>query len=636
MLLLLMLGLSMTVEAKVRLYDADQLSSNLITSICQDGVGYIWISTEYGLNAFDGIRFSHYFHHADDPLSVGSDHVVKVFSDKDGRAWMLSYGTVQRYDMYTDHFERVSFEGAASDFKDICQRADGGLLVLSRQGVMAVDGTTMKGKPLTEVNKLLPEDNPKFIYIDKKERLWVASDHQVMMYDQKQHKGAIHDEELRPYGFLSGICEDENGHLIVVTNNCALRLNEANGNLEQVMSIPGDVSVRRVYPNRRGEVLVGSFGKGMHRLNLEHSTTENIYQWDDEQNPWQQQSVYAFCEDCDGNAWIGCYKTGLAFLSGRSDDFHYINLYKSAFADGKPMTMAFTDRKGKYYIGIEEGGIYEVDDQGRPLRHFLSGMTAITAYDDGLGRFWVSNRWNGLLLFDLQSGKTTTLAARGRVTSIVADKQGCIYAAFAHDSILLWNATTLQRRQFCKGKMPLRSKQLNVLYPNSKGQLWIGHYNGIDIYDPSSDRMLDVTADSMLLRTAVFAIAEGADGRMWIGTNKGLFCYDKHQQWQHYTTCDGLPSDFVCGIVEDDSRQLWISTYHGLSRMDPSVSGKPRFVNYYRGNGLETNQYMRAVYGRSPYGQVYFGGSHGFTWFTPNTQERIPAGHHSDSHRRER
>ena len=34
-------------------YTSERLSSNLISCICQDQAGYIWIGTEYGLNRYD-------------------------------------------------------------------------------------------------------------------------------------------------------------------------------------------------------------------------------------------------------------------------------------------------------------------------------------------------------------------------------------------------------------------------------------------------------------------------------------------------------------------------------------------------------------------------------------------------------
>ena len=39
-------------------FTSDKLSSNQISVICQDTVGYIWVGTEYGLNKYDGYRFT--------------------------------------------------------------------------------------------------------------------------------------------------------------------------------------------------------------------------------------------------------------------------------------------------------------------------------------------------------------------------------------------------------------------------------------------------------------------------------------------------------------------------------------------------------------------------------------------------
>lgn len=45
-----------------RFFSSDHLSSTMISSACiaQDSEGYIWIGTEYGLNRYDGYRFTCY------------------------------------------------------------------------------------------------------------------------------------------------------------------------------------------------------------------------------------------------------------------------------------------------------------------------------------------------------------------------------------------------------------------------------------------------------------------------------------------------------------------------------------------------------------------------------------------------
>lgn len=95
-IILLLISFQLTAWGQMRIYDSNQLSSNLITSIAQDGDGYIWIATKYGLNAFDGVRFTHYFHQEDDNTSIASNHVAKLFTDRNGNLWALTYKAIQR------------------------------------------------------------------------------------------------------------------------------------------------------------------------------------------------------------------------------------------------------------------------------------------------------------------------------------------------------------------------------------------------------------------------------------------------------------------------------------------------------------------------------------------------------------
>ena len=69
-LLTALIGLCLTVLAQTKFYTSEKLSSNQINNICQDKVGYIWVGTEFGLNKYDGYRFTKYLHDKDNPTSV--------------------------------------------------------------------------------------------------------------------------------------------------------------------------------------------------------------------------------------------------------------------------------------------------------------------------------------------------------------------------------------------------------------------------------------------------------------------------------------------------------------------------------------------------------------------------------------
>lgn len=57
-------------------------------------------------------------------------------------------------------------------------------------------------------------------------------------------------------------------------------------------------------------------------------------------------------------------------------------------------------------------------------------------------------------------------------------------------------------------------------------------------------------------------------GVIWIWGTRGITSYDG-ARFEHFTTDDGLPSDYVYTIHETAQGQLLVSTYEGLIRLDP-------------------------------------------------------------------
>ena len=78
---------------------------------------------------------------------------------------------------------------------------------------------------------------------------------------------------------------------------------------------------------------------------------------------------------------------------------------------------------------------------------------------------------------------------------------------------------------------------------------------------------------------------------------------------------DGLPNDFVYGILEDELARLWISTNNGMACFD---TRKNSFRRYTLRDGIANNQFNLYSYCRSRDGIFWFGGIGGITWFRPH------------------
>jgi ligand-binding sensor domain-containing protein len=81
------------------------LSSNSVTCILKDHIGYLWIGTYDGLNKYNGYDFKIYKHNPDDLSSIGANAIQTLFEDKQGNIWVGTFdGGLSKYDPLTEKF----------------------------------------------------------------------------------------------------------------------------------------------------------------------------------------------------------------------------------------------------------------------------------------------------------------------------------------------------------------------------------------------------------------------------------------------------------------------------------------------------------------------------------------------------
>jgi signal transduction histidine kinase len=60
----------------------------------------------------------------------------------------------------------------------------------------------------------------------------------------------------------------------------------------------------------------------------------------------------------------------------------------------------------------------------------------------------------------------------------------------------------------------------------------------------------------------IYALYQGRDGKVWVGSENGLASNDG-TNWNYYSTSDGLPPNAVRALAEDANGNLWIGTQGG-------------------------------------------------------------------------
>ncbi|KAA6326880.1 Sensor histidine kinase TodS, partial [termite gut metagenome] len=91
---------------------------------------------------------------------------------------------------------------------------------------------------------------------------------------------------------------------------------------------------------------------------------------------------------------------------------------------------------------------------------------------------------------------------------------------------------------------------------------------------------------------------------------------DGHAKFKSYSAADGLPSDVLLSICEDEKENLWISTEHGISKFIPS---KEMFENYDDRSIIFHVRFSEAASAKTSGGNILFGSTTGIFNFDPGS-----------------
>jgi signal transduction histidine kinase/AraC-like DNA-binding protein/AmiR/NasT family two-component response regulator len=116
----------------------------------------------------------------------------------------------------------------------------------------------------------------------------------------------------------------------------------------------------------------------------------------------------------------------------------------------------------------------------------------------------------------------------------------------------------------------------------------------------------------------IFESEDDNSNVLWIGTSGGgLNRFERKTEiFSHFTVDDGLPDNVIYGILEDDHRNLWLSTDNGLSRFNPDTK---LFRNFDVNDGLLGNQFNPGACSKNINGEMLFGSTKGLIAFHPDS-----------------
>ena len=623
------LMLLVTTQAQTgHFFPSDRFSSSLISHICQDRSGFVWIATDYGLNKFDGYHFNTYLHDEADSTSLGVNVVVTLLCDRDGNLWVGTNRGLDRFVAERNGFVHYPFpENIHPRVSSICQRRDGTLLI----GTAGYGAFTLSS-PNGQLQQLPTEGvDPYFsrVYEDARGRVWKSGfSERVTLIDGKK---VTHFRSL--VGGINDILECD-GRLLVLGqhglmayhNGEMVRANVDMGDLAQT-----DVVLTTMAVNDEGQLYIGTRGKGVYRVSrTPHLRLERV-----EINAYGIDASTAKINDImfdrRGNLWLGCHRKGVVMMPLHPLQFGNWSFSAQGINVGSTISSVSGGDDGVVWCTIQGVGIYGFDSEGHVVAHPKSPEAVEFIFRDRLSRYWVGTD-DGLYTYNPQTGQSQLKVTFDcdRFNDMTSDEQGNIYISAFSRGFCVYNPQTGDLHNYNMNDTDsvngtLCNNWIMGMSSDAQGNIWMATSSGVSCFDPHTGSFRSQGWQTQLDGVVCFDVCElhrgqlpdgrSLNGIILIGTEQGLYLYDRQKrEVQRFPGSEQLNNKMVCYIVQSNDGDLWCSTSAGIWQYQMSSR---TFVGHVGGNGLTQKEYLFGVGMHTDDDMVYFGHNDGFTVFSP-------------------
>jgi ligand-binding sensor domain-containing protein/signal transduction histidine kinase len=282
---------------------------------------------------------------------------------------------------------------------------------------------------------------------------------------------------------------------------------------------------------------------------------------------WSRQSqlpvtgVKSITQTRDGHLWLGTAR-GLVRFDGT--EFELIDLDRFRQTDSSAVSAIAARRDGGLWLGLARASFGFGD--GREFT-FLgredwggANLRVSSVLETAGGDLWVGASSLGARLVKGQTWERVLSDQPGQVYDVVAltEGHGRVWLGTSQAGLYSWNNGVL-----AKFPDPFLDEVISrALAMDSETNLWIGTERGLLCYDPQFQRK-----PVPFPWYPIASLLADRDGTVWIGTVGGGLARYRDGEIKHLHKTDGLPDDVVTALAEDDEGNLWIGTRNGLAQL---------------------------------------------------------------------
>jgi ligand-binding sensor domain-containing protein len=530
----------------------DGLPEQIVQAFAQTADHYLWIGTTGGLLRFDGESFVLY--DRENTAAFRDNNIFCLTVSADNSLWIGSEGGgliryrdgVFRAFSEADGLTNAFVRSVQQDSKGkIWIGTDDGLFRLSGERFERIDGT--KSVPAVAVHA---------IYEDRSGHLWVGGSKLLRLEDGSATEYRLQGEASQ--NRVKSIVETEDRTVWVGTVSGLQRMlpnkmseHGEGPSFQRVANFNG--TVRFLRETSDGRLWIGTIGHGLHVYR--HNQFSEITA----PTRLPSNTVLNLYEDVEKNIWVGT-QAGMLRLS--KTPVRTVALPDASDSDAETV---YQDVNGDVWIAAANLFRFH-NDKASPYQFpALANVRVRNVFRDRAGTFWIGTDGRGVYH---QVGKqlihytTRQGLVNNFVRAFLQSRDGSVWIA-TDEGVSRWTRDRFTNYQMKDGLCYFSTRSI---LEDRNGDIWIGTDRGVSRLH--HDKFESDAAVRALQAEKVWAIHQDPDGGLWFGTRTGGLYRWQSGQLTHYTVAQGLASNSIYELVEDNNGKLWVSGPNGISVMN--------------------------------------------------------------------
>ncbi len=610
------------------------LNASKVYFLLQDRNDYLWLGTEGGISRFDGTGFKNF----SPEEGLADNGVYCIFEDHRGKIWFGHLGGgITIYD--GEKFEQIIFDsieikGDITSIRAVEQDA----LWISTIGSGILKVLNYYGPPKSmEVKQYKGgeglSDLAFNITITRDRGIYCITDVGIKKYNKESDRfESFSIPGLTRYFLKTTMFEDSRGNLWFGTHNGGLYKYDKSSDTMIIYDKHDVVThnwISCINEDSERNVWIGTFGGGITVFNNNGTKNYNT------SNGLNNNEIKCIITDHEGNILIGTQTQGMSIFKGEQ----FVTIDSEDGLVNSNVWAIQQDRNGKYWFGTNKGiAVYDPDGSGEERFVFYNRENS-TIPDkirflkkDRDNNIWIGTDGGGVLEYRAQEERfiyntylNKNLYRDQIVKALELDKNNHLWIG-TNDGLAFWDPIKEEGARFSQID-GLAGNGITALYADKKGNVWIGseRRNGLTCYNIDKEEFSII---DLGIEIAPTSITEDINGKIWLGTTRGVYAWDGDSVVVHLTTeKDGLLTNFINLLVVDENNNLFIGTNKGLNKYDQE---KNKVYTYTRKSGFVGIESRDNAVFKDNLGNIWFGTANGVTKMDPKkvrTQQVEPLTH---------